>query len=125
MENEITERIIGAAIEVHKHLGPGLLEAVYEECLCYEFSQRRLQFQRQLAAPVLYKGIKLDCDPTTVYAALLEGRYRGLGRRMRQRLRRLPAACAQDKQRNQCEASQMLVSHGPEFGSYHSSRNEN
>lgn len=61
MENDITEGIIGAAIEVHRHLGPGLLEAVYEECLCYEFSQRGLQFQRQLAAPVLYKGIKLDC----------------------------------------------------------------
>jgi GxxExxY protein len=61
VENDITERIIGAAIEVHRHLGPGLLEAVYEECLCYEFSQRGLMFQRQLAAPVLYKSIKLDC----------------------------------------------------------------
>ena len=61
MENEITEAIIGAAIEVHRHLGPGLLESVYEECLCYEFSQRGLRFQRQLALPVLYKGIKLDC----------------------------------------------------------------
>jgi GxxExxY protein len=61
VENEITEAIIGAAIEVHRHLGPGLLESVYEECLCYELSQRELRFQRQLAAPVLYKGIKLDC----------------------------------------------------------------
>ena len=60
MESEITERIIGAAIEVHRHLGPGLLESVYDECLGDEFSQRGLQFQRQLAA-VLYKGIKLDC----------------------------------------------------------------
>jgi len=61
VENEITEGIIGAAIEVHRHLGPGLLESVYEECLCYEFGQRGLRFQRQLAAPVLYKGVKLDC----------------------------------------------------------------
>jgi GxxExxY protein len=61
VENEITERIIRAAIEVHRQLGPGLLETVYEECLCYEFSQSGLQFQRQLAAPILYKGIKLDC----------------------------------------------------------------
>jgi len=61
VENEITERIIGAAIEVHRHLGPGLLESVYGECLCYEFGQGGLQFQRQLPAPVLYKGIKLDC----------------------------------------------------------------
>ena len=61
MENEITERIIGAAIEVHRHLGRGLLESVYEECLCYEFSQQGLLFQRQLAAPVLYTGIELDC----------------------------------------------------------------
>lgn len=61
MENKITEEIIGAAIEVHRHLGPGLLESVYEECLCYELSQRGLKFLRQLAAPVLYKSIKLDC----------------------------------------------------------------
>jgi len=59
VESEITERIIGAAIEVHRHLGPGLLESVYDECLG-DGSQRGLQFQRQLAA-VLYKGIKLDC----------------------------------------------------------------
>ena len=61
MENGVTEKIIGAAIEVHRHLGPGLLESVYEECLCYELSQCGLQFQRQLPVPVLYKGIKLDC----------------------------------------------------------------
>jgi GxxExxY protein len=61
VENQITEKIIGAAIEVHRHLGPGLLESAYEECLCYELSQSGLFFQRQLAVPVLYKGIKLDC----------------------------------------------------------------
>ncbi len=62
MENEITEKIIGAAIEVHRHLGPGLLESAYEECLCYELSQYGLKFRRQLPVPVFYKGINLDCD---------------------------------------------------------------
>ena len=57
----LTDQIIGAAIEVHRETGPGLLESVYEECLCYEFSQLRLSFQRQVPLPVLYKGIKLDC----------------------------------------------------------------
>jgi GxxExxY protein len=60
-ENTITDRIIGGAIEVHRHLGPGLLESAYEECLCYELSQAGLSFQRQVATPVNYKGLKLDC----------------------------------------------------------------
>jgi GxxExxY protein len=59
-ENEITERIIGAAIEVHRHLGPGLLESIYEECLCYELSQGGLRFRRQVHLPIGYKGIKLE-----------------------------------------------------------------
>jgi GxxExxY protein len=57
----LTETIIGAAIEVHRVTGPGLMESVYEECLCYELSQRGLRFQRQVELPVSYKGIKLDC----------------------------------------------------------------
>jgi GxxExxY protein len=61
VENQITERVIGAAIEVHKHLGPGLSESAYEECLCYELSQLGLTFQRQVPLPVAYKGLKLDC----------------------------------------------------------------
>ncbi len=56
-----TESIIGAAIEVHKQLGPGLLESAYEECLCHELYLRGIQFHRQLDLPVLYKGLKLDC----------------------------------------------------------------
>ena len=56
-----TEPIIGAAIEVHKQLGPGLLESAYDECLCHELHLRGIQFQRQLDLPVLYKGLKLDC----------------------------------------------------------------
>jgi GxxExxY protein len=61
LSNRITEQVIGAAIEVHRHTGPGLLESVYEECLCYELSQLRLSFQRQVPLPVSYKGVKLDC----------------------------------------------------------------
>ena len=57
----MTEKIIGAAIEVHRALGPGLLESAYEECLCYELSLAELTVQRQVPLPVIYKGIKLDC----------------------------------------------------------------
>lgn len=58
--NKTTESIIGAAIEVHRHLGPGLLESTYEECLCEELSLRGIPFQRQSALPVTYKGKRLD-----------------------------------------------------------------
>ncbi len=59
--NELTEAVIASAIEVHRHLGPGLLESTYEQCLCHELSLRNLHFERQVALPVTYKGIKLDC----------------------------------------------------------------
>lgn len=52
----VTERIIGCAIEVHRHLGPGLLESTYEEALCIEFRERGLSFARQVGIPVTYKG---------------------------------------------------------------------
>ena len=58
--NKTTESIIGAAIEVHRHLGPGLLESAYEECLCEELSLRKIPFKRQIALPVTYKSKKLD-----------------------------------------------------------------
>ena len=58
----VTEPIIGAAIEVHRVLGPGLLESVYERCLCYELEQRGIAFERQVGLPVNYKGRSLDCD---------------------------------------------------------------
>jgi len=61
LEEELTQEIIGAAIEVHRVLGPGLLESAYEECLCHELSLRDLSFSRQVELPVVYKGIKLDC----------------------------------------------------------------
>lgn len=57
----LTDRIIGCAIEVHRTLGPGLLESAYEECLCYELAQSGVAFRRQASLPVLYKEVKLDC----------------------------------------------------------------
>ena len=59
--NQITEKIIGCAISVHRGLGPGLLESAYEECLCFELTQNKLEFDRQVSLPVIYKGVKLDC----------------------------------------------------------------
>jgi GxxExxY protein len=60
-DRQLTHEIIGAAMDVHKELGPGLLEAVYEECLCYELTTRNVPFDRQKPIPVVYKGAKLDC----------------------------------------------------------------
>ena len=59
--NELTETIIAAAIEVHKTIGPGLLESAYSECLSREFAIRKIQFEREKAHPIEYKGVKLDC----------------------------------------------------------------
>jgi len=61
IREELTEQIIGAAIEVHRELGSGLLESAYEECLCHELHLRRLNFQRQVDLPIGYKGLQLDC----------------------------------------------------------------
>jgi len=61
-ENEISKRIIGAAIEVHRILGPGLLESIYEDALCHELHLREIKFLRQQNVPVPYKGIKLKSD---------------------------------------------------------------
>lgn len=60
-DNKISYKIIGAAIEVHKALGPGLLESAYEECLAREFSLQEISFERQKQLPLEYKGLKLDC----------------------------------------------------------------
>jgi GxxExxY protein len=60
--NATTNRIIGACIEVHKHLGPGLLESAYEECLAYELELRGLRFARQKPIPIVYKDVQLDCN---------------------------------------------------------------
>jgi len=57
-ENEISDKIIECCIKIHKTLGPGLLESVYEECLCFELSKIGLKYQRQLPVPVVYEDIK-------------------------------------------------------------------
>lgn len=57
----LTERVIGAAIEVHRALGPGLLESAYEECLDWELRQANLKVVRQIPLPVTYKQVRLDC----------------------------------------------------------------
>ncbi|HEU4329224.1 MAG TPA: GxxExxY protein [Roseiflexaceae bacterium] len=59
--NRLTQTIIGATIEVHRALGPGLLESAYEECLCYELTAQQVQLERQKPLPVIYKGNRLDC----------------------------------------------------------------
>ena len=59
--NELTEKIIGAAIAVHRELGPGLLESAYEACLAHELSFRRVGFKKQVEVPIRYKAVTLDC----------------------------------------------------------------
>ena len=75
-ENEISERIIGCAIEVHKILGPGLLESAYEECLFYEIFQTGLRVEKQKPLPLIYKEIKLEVgyriDLIVEYKVLVE-----------------------------------------------------
>ena len=59
--NGLTKSVIGAAIEVHRALGPGLLESAYEICFCRELNLQEIRFQRQVPIPLEYKGVKLDC----------------------------------------------------------------
>ncbi|MEZ4443718.1 MAG: GxxExxY protein [Polyangiaceae bacterium] len=60
VEADLTERIIGAAIDVHRGLGPGLLESAYEECLCYELGLRGIAYERQVELPIEYKNVTLS-----------------------------------------------------------------
>jgi GxxExxY protein len=57
---DVSFKVIGAAMEVHRHMGPGLLESSYEECLCRELSHRGIPFTRQVAVPLVYKGVRLE-----------------------------------------------------------------
>jgi GxxExxY protein len=59
--NRITKSISGAAVEIHKNLGPGLLESAYEACLAFELADRGIQVERQKPLPLKYKGVNLDC----------------------------------------------------------------
>jgi len=60
-ESGLGERVIGLGIDVHRHLGPGLLESAYEECLCFELAQAGIAFRRQVPLPIVYKDVRLDC----------------------------------------------------------------
>ena len=60
IENDLSKKIIGCAIEVHKQLGPGLLESAYQECLYYELKQAGLKVQKEKPMPIIYKEVKLD-----------------------------------------------------------------
>jgi GxxExxY protein len=59
--DDLSRRVIGFAIEVHKSLGPGLLESAYEECLCHELEEAGIPFHKQVPVPVRYKGVRLEC----------------------------------------------------------------
>jgi len=61
VRDPLTDKVISLAIEVHRGLGPGLLESAYEECLCFELREHGLPFERQRPLPVVYKSVKLDC----------------------------------------------------------------
>ena len=61
LENPLTKKVIGCAIEVHRALGPGLLESTYEQCLAHELKLANIEYKLQYPLPVEYKGIRLDC----------------------------------------------------------------
>ncbi len=61
VRDQLTDKIIGLAIEVHRSLGPGVLESAYETCLCYELDQSRLKFSKQKSIPIRYKDVDLNC----------------------------------------------------------------
>ena len=61
IEKDLTSQVIGAAIEVHRVLGPGLLESAYQACMCRELNVRQLSFEQQKSIPLEYKGVLLDC----------------------------------------------------------------
>ncbi len=60
-EKKLTEDVIGCAIEVHRALGPGLLESAYESCLAYEFDLQGIKYERQKVVPIVYKGMEMEC----------------------------------------------------------------
>jgi len=62
MRDPLSRKVIGCAIEVHRELGPGLLESAYQECLCHELALNGLKFKKEVWLPVVYKGIKIDCQ---------------------------------------------------------------
>ncbi len=61
VENQLSNRVIGLAIEIHRNLGPGLLESAYEQCFCHELKMHGIRFENQVEIPLVYKGLNLDC----------------------------------------------------------------
>ena len=59
--DDLSNKVIGCALRVHRELGPGLLESTYEQCLCYEFTKAGIQFEQQKALPVKYQDVMIDC----------------------------------------------------------------
>lgn len=57
----MTSKVIGIAIDIHRALGPGLLESAYEECLCHDLAEAGIRFRRQVSLPVVYKAVRIDC----------------------------------------------------------------
>ena len=78
---DISREVIGAAIEVHRNLGPGLLESTYEACLAYELRQRDFEVKQQVALPVHYRGVRLDCGYRIDLLVEKQPHYRTQGRR--------------------------------------------
>jgi GxxExxY protein len=76
LAEQLTETVIGLAIEVHRHTGPGLLESVYEQCLCHELAQAGISFARQVAIPITYKGAPIGdgfkADVVVAHELILE-----------------------------------------------------
>ena len=76
LAGDLTEQVIGLAIEVHRHTGPGLLESVYEQCLCYELRDAGIPFERQVAIPVIYKATPIGdgfrADVVVAHEVILE-----------------------------------------------------
>jgi GxxExxY protein len=71
-ESGLGERVIGLGIAVHRHLGPGLLESAYEECLCLELREAGIAYRRQVPLPVIYKNIRLECGIVVENELVLE-----------------------------------------------------
>jgi len=70
-DSDLTHAVIGAAIEIHRNLGPGLLEAVYEECLARELTLSDISFERQKPIPLVYKDLKLECGIVSIFSWLV------------------------------------------------------
>jgi hypothetical protein len=102
---ELTEQVIGFAIKVHRGLGPGLLESVYEECLCHELAGAQIPFQRQHPIPVIYNSIRMECGFRADLIVFCSGACRNQVRRSIRPDSRSPAVDVSSLGRNEDRAS--------------------